>query len=111
MANYTAAEHLELLVADPWNSLSKVKHAGAVFIGPYSTEPIGDFIAGTNHVLPTNATSRFASGLSVDHFIKRTSIIAYNKTGVAKYGPAALKIAAVEGLDAHANAIKVRLEK
>lgn len=111
LANYSAPEHLELLVADPWNHLSQVKHAGAVFIGPYSTEPIGDYIAGTNHVLPTNATSRFASGLSVDHFIKRTSIIAYNKTGVAKYGPAAIKIADVEGLDAHANAIKVRLEK
>lgn len=111
LANYTAAEHLELLVADPWNHLSKIKHAGAVFIGPYSTEPIGDYIAGTNHVLPTNATSRFASGLSVDHFIKRTSIIAYNQPGIVKYGPAAIKIAAVEGLDAHANAIKVRLEK
>lgn len=111
LANYTAAEHLELLVADPWNHLSKIKHAGAVFIGPYSTEPIGDYIAGTNHVLPTNATSRFASGLSVDHFIKRTSIIAYNQPGIVKYGPAAIKIAAVEGLDAHANAIKVRLKK
>jgi histidinol dehydrogenase len=111
LANYTAAEHLELLVTDPWNHLSKVKHAGAVFIGPYSTESIGDYVAGTNHVLPTNATSRFASGLSVDHFIKRTSIIAYNRAGVAKYGPAALELAAVEGLDAHANAIKVRLEK
>lgn len=111
LANYTAPEHLELLVADPWNHLSAIKHAGAVFIGPYSTEPIGDYIAGTNHVLPTNATSRFASGLSVDHFIKRTSIIAYHKPGIARYGPAAIKIAAVEGLDAHANAIKVRLEK
>lgn len=110
LANYTAPEHLELLVADPWNHLHQIKHAGAVFIGPYSTEPIGDYIAGTNHVLPTNATSRFASGLSVDHFIKRTSIIAYNKPGIARYGPAAIKIAAVEGLDAHANAIKVRLE-
>lgn len=111
LANYTAPEHLELLVADPWNHLHQIKHAGAVFIGPYSTEPIGDYIAGTNHVLPTNATSRFASGLSVDHFIKRTSIIAYNKPGIARYGPAAIKIADVEGLDAHANAIKVRLEK
>ncbi|NLY74870.1 MAG: histidinol dehydrogenase [Firmicutes bacterium] len=110
LANFSAPEHLELLVSDPWNHLSKIRHAGAVFIGPYSTEPIGDYIAGTNHVLPTNATARFASGLSVDHFIKRTSIIAYNKSGIAKYGPAAIKIAAVEGLDAHANAIKVRLE-
>lgn len=109
LANFTASEHLELMVAEPWNHLSRIKHAGAVFIGPYSTEPVGDYIAGTNHVLPTNATSRFASGLSVDHFIKRTSIIAYNKSGIAKYGPAAVKIATVEGLDAHANAIKVRL--
>lgn len=111
LANFTAPEHLELLVCDPWNYLQKIKHAGAVFIGPYSTEPIGDYIAGTNHVLPTNATSRFSSGLSVDHFIKRTSIIAYNQSGIAKYGPAAIKIAAVEGLDAHANAIKVRLDE
>lgn len=111
LANHTAPEHLELLVADPWNHLSKIKHAGAVFIGPYSTEPVGDYIAGTNHVLPTNATARFASGLSVDHFIKRTSIIAYNKSGIEKYGPSAIKIAAVEGLDAHANAIKIRIEK
>ncbi len=111
LANFTAPEHLELLVADPWNHLHRIKHAGAVFIGPYSTEPIGDYIAGTNHVLPTNGTSRFSSGLSVDHFIKRTSIIAYNRPGIAKYGPAAIKIAAVEGLDAHANAIKVRLQK
>ncbi|MGE5606775.1 MAG: histidinol dehydrogenase [Bacteroidota bacterium] len=111
LANYTAPEHLELLVSDPWNHLHRIRHAGAVFIGPYSTEPIGDYIAGTNHVLPTNATSRFSSGLSVDHFIKRTSIIAYNKPGILKYGPAAIKIATVEGLDAHANAIKVRLEK
>lgn len=111
LANFTAPEHLELLVADPWNHLSRIKHAGAVFIGPYSTEPVGDYIAGTNHVLPTNATSRFASGLSVDHFIKRTSIIAYNQPGIVKYGPAAIKIAEVEGLDAHANAIKIRMEK
>lgn len=110
LANYTAPEHLELLVADPWNHLSRIKHAGAVFIGPYSTEPIGDYIAGTNHVLPTNATARFASGLSVDHFIKRTSIIAYNRPGIVKYGPAAIKIAEVEGLDAHANAIRVRMK-
>lgn len=111
LANFTAAEHLELMVADPWNHLSRIKHAGAVFIGPYSAEPIGDYIAGTNHVLPTNATSRFASGLSVDHFIKRTSIIAYNEPGIVKYGPVAIKIAEVEGLDAHANAIRVRMGK
>ncbi len=110
LANYTAPEHLELLVADPWTQLSKLKHAGAIFIGPYSTEPIGDYVAGTNHVLPTNGTARFASGLNVDHFIKKSSLISYSKQGIAKYGPAAVSIAEVEGLDAHANAVRERLK-
>lgn len=110
LANYTAPEHLELLVTDPWNFLGKIKNAGAVFIGPYSTEPIGDYVAGTNHVLPTNGTARFASGLNVDHFMKKTSIISYTRSGIAKYGPAAISIAKVEGLDAHARAVKIRLD-
>ncbi len=110
LANYTAPEHLELLVADPWTQLAKLKHAGAIFIGPYSTEPIGDYVAGTNHVLPTNGTARFASGLNVDHFIKKSSLIAYSKQGIAKYGPTAVSIAEVEGLDAHANAVRERLK-
>lgn len=110
LANYAAPEHLELLVADPWTHIHQVKHAGAIFIGPYATEPIGDYVAGTNHVLPTNGTSRFASGLNVDHFIKKTSIISYNPAGLRANGPAAIRIAGVEGLDAHAAAIKVRLE-
>ena len=109
LANFTAPEHLELLVREPWSHISKIKNAGAIFIGPYSTEPIGDYIAGTNHVLPTNGTSRFASGLNVDHFIKKSSIIAYNKAGIQKYGQSAIRIAEVEGLDAHVNAIKVRM--
>ncbi|HOJ78246.1 MAG TPA: histidinol dehydrogenase [Bacillota bacterium] len=109
LANYTAPEHLELLVTDPWNQLQKIKHAGAIFIGPYSTEPIGDYVAGTNHVLPTNGTARFSSGLNVDHFIKKSSLISYSQAGVAKYGPAAITIAKVEGLDAHAKAVAVRL--
>jgi histidinol dehydrogenase len=110
LANYTAPEHLELLVAEPWSQLNRIKNAGAVFIGPYATEPIGDYVAGTNHVLPTNGTARFSSGLNVDHFIKRTSIIYYNQTGVNLYGPAAVTVAKVEGLDAHANAVKIRME-
>jgi histidinol dehydrogenase len=110
LANYTAPEHLELLVAEPWSRLNRIKNAGAVFIGPYATEPIGDYVAGTNHVLPTNGTARFSSGLNVDHFIKKTSIIYYNQTGVNRYGPAAVTIAGVEGLDAHANAVKIRME-
>jgi histidinol dehydrogenase len=110
LLNYSAPEHLELLIADAWSYLGKVRNAGAIFIGPYSTEPIGDYIAGTNHVLPTVGTARFASGLNVDHFIKKSSIIYYNQTGIRRYGPAAMTIAGVEGLGAHANAVKIRME-
>lgn len=110
LANYTASEHLELLVAEPWSHLSRIKHAGAIFLGPYSTEPIGDYVAGTNHVLPTYGTARFASGLNVDHFLKKTSLIGYNPAGILKYGGVAVKFAEVEGLDAHAHAVQVRLE-
>lgn len=111
LANFTAPEHLELLVKDPWNHLHRVKHAGAVFIGPYSTEPIGDYVAGTNHVLPTNGTARFASGLNVDHFIKKSSIISYSSAGLLRNGPAAVKISEVEGLGAHGNAVQLRLDR
>ncbi|HBE77345.1 MAG TPA: histidinol dehydrogenase [Firmicutes bacterium] len=109
LANYCAPEHMELVINEPWSYLSRINNAGAVFLGPYSTEPIGDYVAGTNHVLPTNGTARFASGLNVDHFMKKTSIISYNQAGLTKYGPAAITIAEVEGLDAHAKAIKIRL--
>lgn len=110
LANYCAPEHLELLLREPWSYIGRIKNAGALFLGPYSTEPIGDYIAGTNHVLPTNGTARFASGLNVDHFMKKTSIISYNQAGIGKYGPAAITIAGVEGLDAHAKAIKIRID-
>ncbi|TCL64267.1 histidinol dehydrogenase [Hydrogenispora ethanolica] len=111
LANYCAPEHLELLIADPWASVNRIKHAGAIFIGPYSTEPIGDYVAGTNHVLPTNGTARFSSGLNVDHFIKKSSLISYSQAGIERFGPAAITIAGVEGLDAHANAVRLRLNK
>jgi histidinol dehydrogenase len=111
LANYCAPEHMELVIDEPWSYLNRIKNAGAVFLGPYSTEPIGDYVAGTNHVLPTNGTARFASGLNVDHFMKKTSIISYNQAGLTKYGPAAMTIAGVEGLDAHAKAIGIRFEK
>jgi histidinol dehydrogenase len=111
LANYCAPEHMELVIDEPWSYLNRIKNAGAVFLGPCSTEPIGDYVAGTNHVLPTNGTARFASGLNVDHFMKKTSIISYNQEGLNKYGPAAMTIAGVEGLDAHAKAIEIRFEK
>lgn len=110
LANLAAPEHLELMVADPYYWLTKVRHAGAVFLGPFSPEPVGDYVAGTNHVLPTGTTARFASGLSVDDFVKQTSIVGYSREGLEKYGPAAVVLARVEGLEAHARAVEMRLE-
>lgn len=110
LANLAAPEHLELMVADPYYWLTKVRHAGAVFLGPFSPEPVGDYVAGTNHVLPTGTTARFASGLSVDDFVKQTSIVGYSREGLEKYGPASVVLARVEGLEAHARAVEMRLE-
>ena len=90
LSNDCAPEHLELIVEDPYLWLGKVKHAGAVFLGAYSPEPIGDYVAGTNHVLPTNGTARFASALSVDDFVKKMSVIGYTPDGVRECGPAAV---------------------
>jgi len=86
-----------------------VRNAGAVFVGPYTPEPVGDYIAGPNHVLPTAGTARFASALAVDHFIKKTSLIHYSKAAFKREAPDIVRLAEIEGLDAHANAIKVRL--
>jgi histidinol dehydrogenase len=110
LANFCAPEHLELYVNEPFNWLGKIRHAGAVFIGPYSPEPIGDYVAGTNHVLPTNGLARFASALSVDDFLKKTSLISYTRDGLAKTGPAAVRLARVEGLEAHARSVEQRWE-
>lgn len=111
LANGCAPEHLELLVKDPWAWLSKVKHAGAVFLGRYSTEPIGDYVAGTNHSLPTNGTAKFSSGLSVDDFVKKHSVVSYTLAGLEKFGPHGMVLAEVEGLTAHKNSIGIRLRE
>lgn len=111
LANDCAPEHMELMVKDPYLWLGKVKHAGAVFLGAYSPEPIGDYVAGTNHVLPTNGTARFASALSVDDFVKKMSVIGYTPAGVREYGPVAVRIARLEGLEAHAMAVELRLKE
>lgn len=111
LANFCAPEHLELYVAEPFAWVGKIRHAGAVFMGPYSPEPIGDYVAGTNHVLPTNGLARFASALSVDDFLKKTSLISYTREGLDKYGPAAVKLARVEGLEAHARSVERRWEE
>ncbi|HBT16238.1 MAG TPA: histidinol dehydrogenase, partial [Firmicutes bacterium] len=91
--------------------VSKIKNAGAVFLGAFSPEPIGDYVAGTNHVLPTNGTARFASALSVGDFMKEISLIGYNEAGLKEYGRAAVTLARIEGLEAHARAVEKRLRR
>ena len=108
-ANRIAPEHLELQVADPFASIGRIQNAGAVFVGPYTPEPVGDYIAGPNHVLPTAGTARFSSALSVDHFMKKTSIIHYSKEAFKKEAGDIIRLAEIEGLTAHANAVKIRL--
>lgn len=109
VTNTLAAEHLELLVEDPWAVLPRIKHAGAIFIGPYAAEPVGDYFAGPNHVLPTGGTARYASALGVDDFIRKQSIIAYTAARLRKTGPSIMQFAEAEGLPAHAESIRVRL--
>ena len=106
-----APEHLELCVDDPEALLNKVRHAGAIFLGRHAPEAIGDYVAGPDHVLPTARAARYASGLSVLDFMKRTSIIGCDEAAVAKLGPAAARLADAEGLPAHAKSVRVRLKE
>lgn len=108
-ANEIAPEHLELMVKDPMNVLGLVKNAGSVFMGYYTCESIGDYFGGTNHVLPTSGTARFSSALSVDSFIKKSSYLHYTQQAIQEYGTYIEKMAEEEHLQAHANAVKVRL--
>lgn len=110
IANLIAPEHLELLVDNPMEYLEEVKNAGSVFIGEYTREPIGDYFGGTNHVLPTGGTAKFSSPLSVDNFIKKSSFLYYSQKAVERDGEKIIRFATEEGLTAHANSIKVRLE-
>ncbi|OUR75561.1 histidinol dehydrogenase [Alphaproteobacteria bacterium 46_93_T64] len=109
LVDQIAPEHLELCVDDPETLAGEIRHAGAIFMGRYTPEAIGDYIAGPNHVLPTARTARFSSGLSTLDFMKRSSLIKLNATGLRKIGPPAIKLAQSEGLDAHALSIAVRL--
>ena len=111
LANHIAPEHLELQVAEPMEVAPRIRNAGAIFLGPYTPEPVGDYMAGPNHVLPTAGTARFSSALSVDHFMKKTSLIRYSPAAFRKEARDIICLAAVEGLGAHANAIQVRLSK
>ncbi len=110
VVNRLAPEHLELLIASPFDHLAKVENAGAIFLGPYSSEPVGDYFAGPNHVLPTNGTARFSSPLSVDDFVKKSSVIAYSRHDLRANGEKIVALARQEGLAAHARAIQVRLD-
>lgn len=109
--NDIASEHLEIVTRDPFNTMTKVRNAGAIFLGEYSSEPLGDYFAGPNHVLPTNGTAKFFSPLSVDDFIKKSSIISYSREALLPIHEDIEKFAAAERLTAHANSIKVRFEK
>jgi histidinol dehydrogenase len=108
LANRIAPEHLELHVREPVQHLGNVRNAGAVFLGPYTPEPVGDYIAGPNHVLPTAGTARFASALSVDNFVKKTSVLYYSRYAFTKDYKDIVRMADIEGLSAHGAAMKIR---
>lgn len=109
-ANEIASEHLEIVTKDPFMVMTKIRNAGAIFLGEYSSEPLGDYFAGPNHVLPTNGTAKFFSPLSVDDFIKKSSIISYSREALEPIHEDIIKFANAERLTAHANSIKVRFE-
>ncbi len=109
LANRIAAEHVQLMVAEPRRVFARIRHAGAVFLGKSTPEAMGDYVAGPNHVLPTSGTARFASGLSVYDFLKRTTYVSLTPAALAVLGPAAITIAGAEGLTAHASSVAVRL--
>ena len=111
MVNEVASEHLEIMTADPFPLMMQIRNAGAIFLGNYSSEPLGDYFAGPNHVLPTGGSARFFSPLNVDDFIKKSSIIYYSKEALEKEHEQIISFAKAEGLTAHANSIAVRFEK
>lgn len=109
-ANEIASEHLEILTANPFDIMTRIRNAGAIFLGEYASEPLGDYFAGPNHILPTNGTAKFFSPVNVDDFIKKTSIISYSREALFKVHKDIETFAKSEGLTAHANSIKVRFE-
>ncbi|HTW73125.1 MAG TPA: histidinol dehydrogenase [Acetobacteraceae bacterium] len=109
LVNRLAPEHLELMLPDPEPVFARIRHAGAVFLGSWCPEALGDYVAGPNHVLPTGRTARFASGLSVFDFLKRTTFMAADEAALARVGPAAVTLAEAEGLQAHARSVAMRL--
>ncbi|MBN6186909.1 histidinol dehydrogenase [Aneurinibacillus sp. BA2021] len=110
VVNRLAPEHLEVMVEEPMAYIGQIKNAGAIFLGAYSSEPVGDYFAGPNHVLPTNGTARFSSPLNVDDFLKKSSLISYSRQDLLAHGDKIVALARQEGLEAHARAIAVRLD-
>jgi len=108
LVNRIAPEHLEVVIKDPWAALGEIRHAGAVFLGLNSSEPVGDYFAGPNHVLPTMGAARFSQALGVDTFIKKTSLIATSAAFMADNGHKIARLARLEGLEAHARAVERR---
>lgn len=111
LSNIIAPEHLEICINDAFSILPKIKNAGAIFLGHYTPEPLGDYMAGPNHVLPTGATSRFFSPLSVDDFMKKSSVLSFTKESMLNIADDVVEFAKAEGLTAHANSVKIRLEE
>jgi histidinol dehydrogenase len=111
VVNELAPEHLEVMTAEPMQILGQIRHAGAIFLGRFSSEPVGDYFAGPNHVLPTNGTARFSSGLSVDEFVKKSSIIFYSEAALKQNAEKIAAFARLEGLEAHARAVEERFKK
>jgi histidinol dehydrogenase len=111
LANRIAAEHLELMIEKAETWLHAIRHAGAIFLGNYSPEAAGDYLAGPNHVLPTMGTARFSSSLGVETFLKKSSIISYNRPALLEDGPHIMALANLEGLSAHANSVALRLQQ
>ena len=111
VVNTIAPEHLEIDYKNPENLIKKIRNAGSIFIGKFSPEAIGDYVAGPNHVLPTSGAAKFSSGLSVNDYLKRHSLIKITKSGIEKLGPSVINLAQHENLEGHANSVKIRLKK
>lgn len=110
VVNRLAPEHLEIVVEDPMGLVGSIENAGAIFLGAYSSEPVGDYFAGPNHIIPTNGTARFSSPVDVDDFIKKSSLIYYSKEALLRDGKTIIELARREGLEGHARAIEIRLK-
>jgi histidinol dehydrogenase len=110
-SNRIAPEHLELAVDNPFEILPSIRHAGAIFMGHYTPEAAGDYLAGPNHTLPTGGTARFFSPLSLDDFVKKSSILSFSEAGLQRLGKEIIHIAELEGLEAHAKSVSIRLKK